>query len=65
MMVEADIHLRLVPTSKAEITNMFEPLVCCLTDIWVPPYTNTQAKLAQDLGLLGHLWIENDAITSW
>jgi hypothetical protein len=65
MMVEADIHLRLLPKSELDISKVFELLVCCLTDIWVPPYTNTQAKLAQDLGLLGHLWIENDAITSW
>jgi hypothetical protein len=48
-MVEADIHLRLVPTSKAEITNMFEPLVCCLTDIWEHPYTIIQAKMASVL----------------
>jgi hypothetical protein len=31
-MVEADIYLRMVPTSIADIHNMFELLVCCLTD---------------------------------
>jgi hypothetical protein len=29
------------------------------------PYTVTPAKLAPDLGSQGHLWSENDAITSW
>ncbi len=33
IMVEADIHLRLVPKSIADICKMFELLVCCLTDI--------------------------------
>ncbi len=60
MMVEADIHLRLVPTSIKNMYNMFELLVCCLTDIWEHPYTIIQAKLAWNLG---HLWTENDAIT--
>jgi hypothetical protein len=66
-MVEADIHLRLVPTSIAVIYNMFEllVLVCCLTDIWEHPYIIIQAKLAPDFWNLGHLWTENDAITSW
>jgi hypothetical protein len=42
IMVEADIHLRLLPTSIIDIYNVIESLVC-----------------------LGHLWSENDAITSW
>jgi hypothetical protein len=44
---------------------VFEPLTCCLKGIWEHPYTDTQAKLAKDFGLLGHLWSGNDAITSW
>jgi hypothetical protein len=59
MMVEADIHLRLLSKSKRDISkvicNMFELLVCCLTDIWEHPHTTIQAKLAPDYGLLGHL----------
>jgi hypothetical protein len=50
-MVEADIHLGLVPTSIADIYNMFELLVCCLTGIWEHPYTIIQAKLAPDFGI--------------
>jgi hypothetical protein len=55
-MVEADIHLRLVPTSIADIYNMFELLVCCLTDIWEHPYTIIRAKLALDFGI----WVTVD-----
>ncbi len=49
-MVEADINFRLLQTSIADIRKVFEPLVCCLKDIWVHPYTITMARLAQDLG---------------
>ncbi len=45
-MVEAHIHLRLIPTSILEIYKVFEPLVCCLTGIWMHPNTVTQANLA-------------------
>jgi hypothetical protein len=48
-MVEADIHLRLVTTSIADIYNMFELLG--LTNIWEHPYTIKQAKLAPDFGI--------------
>ena len=69
MVVEADIHtdihLRLLPKSELDISKVFEPLTCCLRGIWVHSHTNTQAKLVLDFGLLGHLWSENDAITSW
>ncbi len=64
-MVEADIHLRLLPKSELAVSKVFEPLTCCLKGIWVHPYTDTQANLDQDFGLLGHLWIWNDAVTSW
>ncbi len=48
-MVEADIHPRLLPTSELDISKVFEQLACCLKGIWVHPYTNTKAKLAQNL----------------
>jgi hypothetical protein len=64
-MVEADIHLRLLPTSSLDIYKVFELLVCCLKGLWLHPYTVTLAKLAPDLGSQGHLWSKNDAITSW
>jgi hypothetical protein len=58
MMVEAEIYLRLLPKSKLDISKVFEPLTCCLRGIWVHPYTNTLARLAQDFGLLGNLLSE-------
>ncbi len=65
IMVEADIHLRLLPTSILDIYNMFEPLACCLKGIWMHPYIITSAKLAWKFWCLDHLWSENDAITWW
>ncbi len=64
-MFEADIHLRLLHTSILDIYKVFELLVCCLKDIWLHPYTGTQAKLPPDLGSLVHL-VRNgyDAIIS-
>jgi hypothetical protein len=64
-MFEADIHLRLLHTSILDIYKVFEPLVCCLKDIWLHPYTITLAKLPPDLGIQVHLRSGNDAITSW
>jgi hypothetical protein len=51
IMVEADIHLRLLLTSIVDTYNMFERLVCCLTEIREHPYTITQAKFAPDFGM--------------
>jgi hypothetical protein len=42
IMVEADIHLRLLPISILDIYKVFEVLVCCLTGIWVHPYIVTE-----------------------
>ena len=65
IMFEADIHLGPLHISIAYIYNVFEPLVCCLKEIWGHPYTVTPAKLApSDLGSQGRLRSENDAITS-
>jgi hypothetical protein len=38
IMVEADIHLRLVHNSILDIYNVLESLICCLKGIWVHPY---------------------------
>ncbi len=58
VMAEVGIQLRLLPKSELDTSKVFEPSTCCLKGIWVHPYTNTQAKLAQDFGLLGHLRVE-------
>ncbi len=50
IMVEADIHLRLVPISMWDIYNVLESLVCCLKGIWVHPYIIIPAKVVPDFG---------------
>ncbi len=50
IMVEADIHLRLLHTSILNIYKVFEPLVCCLRGTWLHPYTVTPANLPQIWG---------------
>ncbi len=51
VMVEADIHLRLLPTFKLDINNVFEPFVFCLKGIWMHPCIIIPAKLAPDFGI--------------
>jgi hypothetical protein len=64
-MFEADIYLKSLQTSILDIHKIIEPLLCCLKEIWEHPYTVTLAKLApSDLVSQGHLWSENDAISS-
>ncbi len=43
VMVEADIHLRLLHTSIVDIHKVFKPLVCCLKGVWVHLYAVTPA----------------------
>jgi hypothetical protein len=64
MMVEADIYLKLLPTSKLDMYKVFGVLLCCFKGIWVHPYNVTQAKLSPDFEFRGHLWSGNDAISS-
>jgi hypothetical protein len=63
--VKADIHLRLIPTSLLDMNRVFQLLLCCLKGIWVHFHTITPARLAPDLWSQGHLWSDNDFITSW
>ncbi len=51
MMVEADIHLRLLDTSIVDIYKVFETLVCCLKGIWMHPCIIIPAKVASDIGI--------------
>ena len=64
-MDEADVPLKLLHASIFDMYKVIEPLVCCLKGIWVHSYTITPARLAPDLGSQGHLWSDNDVITSW
>jgi hypothetical protein len=54
-MVEAEIHLRLLPTSSSDVYKVFEPLVCCLKGIWLHPYTITPAQVGPRFGDSGSL----------
>ena len=64
-MVDANIHLRLLHTSILDMYKVFELLLCCLKAICLHPHTATLVNLAPDLVSQGHLWNENNAITSW
>ncbi len=54
-MVEADSHLKLLPTSILDIYKVFEHIVMLSIDIWKQPYTVIPTKLGADFGALGHL----------
>jgi hypothetical protein len=51
VLVEADIHLRLLPTSTLDIYNVIELLVFCLNGIWMHPCIVIPAKVAPDFGI--------------
>ncbi len=66
-MVEADSHLKQPPPSILDIYKLFEHIAMLsvimgrsLTQLY-PPYV----LLSEDFGILGHLWSQNDVITSW
>ncbi len=54
-MVEADSHLKLLPTSILDICKVFEHIVMLLIGIWKQPYTSIPTQLGSDFGALGHL----------
>jgi hypothetical protein len=64
-MVEADSHLKLLPTSILEIYKVFEHIDMLSIGIWLQPYTVIPTLLGSDFGVLGHLWSQNDVIVSW
>jgi hypothetical protein len=64
-MVEADSHLKLLPTSILEIYNMIEHIDMLSMGIQYQPYTVIPTLLGSDLGDLGHLLSQNDVIMSW
>ena len=64
VMVEADIHLRLLHTSILDIYKVFETIVCCIKGIWLHPYALAPAKLPPDLESHVHLRSGNYATTS-
>ncbi len=64
-MVEADSHLKLLPTSSLDIYKVFEHIDMLSMGIQYQAYTVIPTLLSPDVGVLGHLWSQNDVIMSW
>jgi hypothetical protein len=64
-MVEADIPLKLLPTSVLDVYKVFEHIDMLTIGIQYQPYTVIPTQLGSDFGALGHLWSQNDVIMSW
>jgi hypothetical protein len=64
-MVEADSHLKLLPTSILDIYKVFEHIDMLSMGIQNQPYTVIPTLLGSDLGVLGQLGSQNDVIMSW
>ncbi len=60
-MVEADNHLKLLPTSMLDIYKVIEHIDMLSIGIWLQPYTVIPTLLGSDFGVLSHLWSQNDA----
>jgi hypothetical protein len=63
-MVEAEGHLKLLPTSILDIYKVFEHIDMLSIVIEYQPYTVIPPLLGSDFGVLGHLWSQNDVIPS-
>ncbi len=64
-MVEADSHLKLIPTSTLDIYKVFEHIDMLSIVTEYQPHTVIPTAIGSDFGVLGHLWIQNDVIMSW
>ncbi len=65
VMVEADSHLKLLPTSRLDMHKVFQHIDMLSIGIWYQPYTVIPTLLGSDFGVLGHLWSQNNVIMSW
>ncbi len=65
-MVEAEGHLKLLPTSILYMYNVFEHIYMLSMVIQYQPYTVLPTLLlGSDFGVLGHSWSQNDLIMSY
>ena len=64
-MVKAVSHLKLLPPSILRTYNVFEHIGMLSIGIHQQPYTVIPTLLGSDFEVLGHLWRQNDVITSW
>ncbi len=63
VMVEADSHLKLLPTSISDLCKVFEHIDMLSTGIQYQPYIFIPTLLlGSDFGVRGHLWSQNDVI---
>ncbi len=65
VMVEADSHLKTLPTSILNIDKAFEHIDMLSMGIQYQPHTVIPTLLGLDFGVLGHMWSQNDVIMSW
>ncbi len=65
-MVDADSHLKLLPTSILDTYKVIEHIDLLSMGIQYQLYTVViPTLLGSDFGALGHLWSLNDEIMSW
>ena len=60
VVVEANRHLKLLPTSTLDIYQVFDHIVMLSIGIQQHPYTVIPTLLGSDFGVLGHLWSQNE-----
>jgi hypothetical protein len=63
-MVEADSHLKLLPTSMSIIYKVFEHIDMLSVGTQYQPYTVTPTLIGSNFGALSHLWSKNVVSTS-
>ncbi len=64
-MVEADSHLKLLPTFILDIYKVIEHIDMLSMGMQYQPYTVIPTLLESYFGALGHWWSQNDVIMSW
>jgi hypothetical protein len=64
-MVEADSHLKLLPTSILDIYKVFKNIDMLSIGIWEQLYTVIPTLFGSDFGVLSYLWSQHDVIMSW
>ncbi len=63
-MVEADSHLKMLPTSTLDIFKVFEHIDMLTMGMRWWLFTDIPTLLGSDFGILAHLWSQNDVIVS-
>jgi hypothetical protein len=65
-MVEAGSHLNLLHVPILDMNKVFEYIEMVSIGIWSQPYTFIPILIgSEDVGVLGHIWSQNDVITPW